>query len=455
MNIVEFGTEVRKRRREAGRSLAQLSEMTGVAAPILSRLENGNLGYRPKVEVLQKIADEFGMAIPDEEVHPSNIGTARTRTGEFGAQAALIASKLSVAEATRFVSQCRQAGDSLRRRLYEGALARTAYQIALDIAGVLPDMDEDIGSLRYCLGRCSYDIANGRNRTQPDTNDPRDTPEYTECLSLFEQAWPAVFARGTRALNTPHPNEDGLRHIHEYQSLLSYSARSMRRLLALNGYSDPSAALVAVDQVRMRVQRPESQASLESDLKLANDTKSIVKAAIHALFIEANAVNNQGCAKEPLGPPQYDSEQHWVWYATFRNEQARLSKELETCMSGTYDTVACAKSYRDQIDVIRKQVQVHKKKSELTRVLAYTHREVGFTWCSGNAPNHAEATLNFLIAKKLIGDQDPAEHEFIDGLMHSISQELRTEPEERLTALLRFSAAAFDSKDYPLQLISS
>ena len=52
---------IRKLRKERGLSIRELSKLTGISAPTLSRYENGD--RHPKIENWQKLADYFGVSV--------------------------------------------------------------------------------------------------------------------------------------------------------------------------------------------------------------------------------------------------------------------------------------------------------------------------------------------------------------------------------------------------------
>ncbi|WP_181884622.1 helix-turn-helix domain-containing protein [Neobacillus piezotolerans] len=61
MDINDFGSYIKKLRKDKGLTLAKLAELSGVSHPYISQIENGKLKSFPSSEVLIKLAKHLGV----------------------------------------------------------------------------------------------------------------------------------------------------------------------------------------------------------------------------------------------------------------------------------------------------------------------------------------------------------------------------------------------------------
>jgi transcriptional regulator with XRE-family HTH domain len=117
--MITIGKQLRKLRDERGITARQLSERSGVAQAMISRLENGR--QEPTLSTMTKLADYFGVPLDALRDEPG---------GSVGDQPSELEAALSV------VAQRAKAGDSeaLRemRRLYAALAAADAARASIE-----------------------------------------------------------------------------------------------------------------------------------------------------------------------------------------------------------------------------------------------------------------------------------------------------------------------------------
>lgn len=451
VDVAQFGQAVRIARESRDMTVTKLASLVGFKQPYLSKLEAGTLGHDPNPQLVRDLIRELKLdvdfIIPEEGPRHRKVDNADDAVVDFVER---LAERLPPSILKRFGDECRAAADQLRTRFYSSETAMTMYQVAKTFYRKRADSSDE-ASMLYGIGRCEYELGRGRGSGKPGQDLPprQQLDHFKRAMHSFDAAFEAMRQRyelGKIAIaetNVAHressSNQEsvpdyeeariGARNTHEFIALVAYTARAIRRvgLHVRDGILDLAEGLnIEPDYVQEILNREDLRWREKAAATLTNNLTSesifefnneLAKRLLSWCMTEHNNLAHE---LDPLG------SQLGRWATAVRSEAIKEERDREWYGNERqYDTKSIADKFEELAEAHRQSIQElrkqHKKagwqsvdnQSRWLLMATYIHREVGFTYCSGNNRNYAAAFWHYNLAQMLVPDEDEAERDVI------------------------------------------